>query len=229
MMESKESTVNQIVSQLKSEGFEVYTDHFYQFLPESIVDLPDAVAFRSGEKVLIQVEYAGKPSSRTEALKNFVDQRTEWKHRLYVLRPQRSSALEKSSKREIIDELFRARILLENGHVAPALLVAWACLESTVRYRFTHEFEKSQTPARIIDLLATKGEISPSAADKLRSLAKKRNSYIHGDFTSPHARKDDVLYLLRQISKFYPEIRNINELSPSAEYRRRTDGDMWSR
>ena len=72
------------------------------------------------------------------------------------------------------------RELVANGHVGAAMVLAWATLEALGRALISERFERPQTPGRIVQVLAEEGHITPTEADHLRVLAKKRNRFVHG-------------------------------------------------
>jgi uncharacterized protein YutE (UPF0331/DUF86 family) len=65
--------------------------------------------------------------------------------------------------------------------IGPSLLLAWATFEALARAVVSGEFQRPQTPGRLVQVLAQGGYLTPTEADKLRRLAEKRNKLIHGD------------------------------------------------
>ena len=43
------------------------------------------------------------------------------------------------------------------------------------------QFERPQTPGRLVEVLATEGFLTPTEADRLRQLVDKRNRLVHGE------------------------------------------------
>ena len=73
-----------------------------------------------------------------------------------------------------------------------ALLICWATLEALGRERKPDEFAGPQSPASIIERLASKAIITPAHAAFLRTMAEKRNAFVHGDLRQT-VRPADVL------------------------------------
>jgi len=93
--------------------------------------------------------------------------------------------------------------LLSEGYVAPAFLMAWSTLEAAGRSLLPNELRRPQTPARLVEVLAGKGHITPDEADRLRRLAKSRNDLVHGDLQTSVTRRDlkFLLLVLRTLLK----------------------------
>ena len=85
------------------------------------------------------------------------------------------------SKSEIDQRIAEVAGLLEKGFPDQALIFGFAVLEAITRVAFGKRFSKEQTPGSVVELLAFEGYVSPSQADKIRALIKKRNRLVHGD------------------------------------------------
>lgn len=79
---------------------------------------------------------------------------------------------------------------MNEGLLAPALLMSWATLEALGRTLLPERLVRPQTPGRLVEVLATDGYVTPSEADRLRELARVRNRLIHGGLQVKIASKD---------------------------------------
>ena len=99
------------------------------------------------------------------------------------------------------------RELADGGHFGPALLLAWATLEAIGRLLALGQFQRPQTPGRLVQVLASEGYLTPNEADELRLLADKRNKVVHGELQTRISRSEvnrfaDVLTMMvRMIGK----------------------------
>ena len=112
-----------------------------------------------------------------------------------------------SSGSDIRKRLDEVRKLANDGHLEPALLMAWGTMEGVARSVASDRFSKPQTPGRIVETLAMDGFITPSEADLVRSLVPKRNKLIHGQL--------DVRVEKSEIESFAGTIERLFELSPA--------------
>lgn len=63
------------------------------------------------------------------------------------------------------------------------MLIAWATFEAVGRKVMPKEFERPQSPGRLVQVLAQEGHITPDEGDALRQLVDMRNRFIHGELT----------------------------------------------
>ena len=70
------------------------------------------------------------------------------------------------------------------GGLATALLISWASLEGIARKISKRQFERAQSPGRIVTILAETGRITPDDAKLLRQLIPKRNAFVHGELST---------------------------------------------
>jgi uncharacterized protein YutE (UPF0331/DUF86 family) len=85
-----------------------------------------------------------------------------------------------------------------------ALLLAWAALEASARANAPETFSRPQSTARLVEVLANEGQITPSEADRLRDISRKRNLLAHGDFQTAVS-ADEVLELLKLTKSAFRE------------------------
>ncbi len=84
--------------------------------------------------------------------------------------------------------------LNEAGLTPAALLIGWATFEALGRRLSPTRFKRPQTPARLVEVLASEGQLMPSEADSARQLITARNRLIHGDL-EVEVTKEDIARL----------------------------------
>lgn len=184
--EAREAAVLEgIIPQLEAEGFEVYTRPSPLLLPPFMGNYsPDAIALRPDRKLAIEVVREGPSSKgRLDKIRGLLSGHKDWELRVYWVSPTGGPKLIEPAPRGAIEQAIEAvDELVAAGRTAPALLMAWAALEALGRALLPDAFARPQTPARLIEVLAGDGQITPAEADRLRQLADSRNQLIHGGF-----------------------------------------------
>ena len=105
---------------------------------------------------------------------------------------ERARGLQKTPASIISGTIGEIETLIEQGHLKPAFLLAWASLEASGRALAPENLAKPQTPARLIEQLGRIGALSLDDADTLRELVSKRNRLVHGELRTDIRRKDVV-------------------------------------
>ncbi|RYH06391.1 hypothetical protein [Tropicimonas sp. IMCC6043] len=170
-----------VIPQLKAQGYRVYTEVSPQLLPKGLGNYrPDLLAIGPRKNLLVEIRQGETLGEISRTVQEFLRENPNWERKVFFFQARKSDDLQAVEEKIIIEELFRSKQLLKDGHSGPALLVAWASLEATVRNQRYSEFNRPQSPGRIVDKLAEDGTVTPNQADMLRRLLKARNSYIHG-------------------------------------------------
>jgi hypothetical protein len=181
--------------ELEQDGYTVLLDPSSSMLPSQFRDLhPDAIAIGKQPHLLIEVAYGDQRSSdRVQQFQNAIRGNKEWALHLVYSGNKPSGELTALTLLEIVEPIQRIQGVAEKDARA-ALLMCWATLEALARALLPKAFPRAQTPGRIVERLAGFAYITPSTAVFLRSMALKRNEFIHGQLlTSVH---------LGEISKF---------------------------
>jgi hypothetical protein len=173
-------------------------------LPAGLKDFsPDAVAVGPSRKLVVEVVREGAASkARLRRLRELLGGQTEWELRAVLLSPiETPLPVGEVSRRSIEETLALIDRLIKEGRKGPALLMSWATFEAISRSILPEKFAKPQTPGRIVEVLANSGHITPSDADRLRSLADARNKLVHGGLNAPIKVGElrDFLTLLRRL------------------------------
>lgn len=182
-LEQSRLVLERLVPQLQADGYTVYIEPSRQLLPPFMEGYtPDAIAIRPGKNLAIEVVVEGSSSDRKlERIRPRFDGVKDWELRVYYARPVRESELLPPISKGSIEESIRSiEALVASGQPAAALLMAWATLEGLGRLLLPERFARPQSPGRLVEVLAGEGYITPSEADLIRSLVRRRNHLIHG-------------------------------------------------
>jgi hypothetical protein len=195
MIESTEADVLQaLLPQLEEEGYAVYVHPNRPLVPSFLKGyVPDLIALRSDKNIAIEVIVRQTPENkeRVQQIAKLFEGQDKWELRVYWGGPtevQRS--LQVQTPESIKARIAELRDLGEKGHPGPALLLGWATFEALARATMLGEFERPQSPGRIVETLAREGHITPTEADHLRRLSDKRNKLIHGELQVRISRKE---------------------------------------
>ncbi|MGN6157065.1 MAG: HepT-like ribonuclease domain-containing protein [Devosia sp.] len=180
---TEKEVLQQEADRLTAEGYEVFLQPGPSLMPVFLHGYtPDAVAYGHGRKIALEVASpVSRESSNLRQLAALFGQHKDWDFRVLWAEPQSSPqalpAQSPNSVRTAIDEIVQLR---RQGLRRPAFLLGWATLEAISRSIAQSQFEKPQTPGRLIQVLAQEGYLTPDAADRLRDLASLRNQLVHG-------------------------------------------------
>jgi uncharacterized protein YutE (UPF0331/DUF86 family) len=198
--------LEQVAPQLQAEGYTVYLEPSRQLLPAFMKGyIPDAIALRQDKNLAIEVVLEG-PSAKAkrERLKDRFERRKDWELRLYYARPAASAEGLPAMGNDAIDSsIASVENLISNGQLYGATLIGWATFEALGRALSPAKFARPQTPARLIEILAADGAVTPSEADLLRKLARSRNRVIHGALNEKIEKSDlsKLLNVLRELRR----------------------------
>jgi uncharacterized protein YutE (UPF0331/DUF86 family) len=181
---------------LAEQGYDVFLQPIPSVLPASLNSLrPDGIAIGRGQKLVIQVAQEGPDDAKRVAeLQRALKGEPDWKlHLVVALTPSSSwlNVVEESDIAKIIERASK----LTNREPSAALLMAWASLEALGRARMQDRFARAQSPGRIVEVMASEGIITPSEAEFLREMARKRTAFIHGDLMQSIAVADVERFL----------------------------------
>ena len=193
-----------VVPDLKADGYEVFPRPRAPLLPAFMRGYrPDAIAYRSGRKLAIEVLREGVPSK----LRDLLSEHKDWELQVYWVSSSGAAAPIAPASLPSIDETITAvEDLIRDARTQPALLMAWAAFEATGRAILPDRFERPQTPSRLIEVLASEGYITPTEADHVRRLAESRNRLVHGglDTAVPEAELRGFVEILQTLRGFIP-------------------------
>lgn len=189
---------------LDEQGYDVFLQPIPSILPPSLRLLrPDGIAIGREPKLVIQIAQERPDDAKKVAkLQRALKEEPGWKLHLVVGLMPSSSWIGLVDESDITTVVDRASNLIDI-EASAALLMAWAALEALGRARMPSEFARPQSPARIVERMASEGMITPSEARFLREMAGKRNAFIHGDLMQSISAADvkrflDILHDLLQ-------------------------------
>ncbi|MBF0372755.1 MAG: hypothetical protein HQL39_04975 [Alphaproteobacteria bacterium] len=189
-----------VVPHLEAEGFQVFVHPSPSLLPMFMKDYrPDAVALKRGKNIAIEV-VSGRPGSskiheRHQHLREMFSDHGEWELRVFFAPPGDTGSSVKPASGDVLRRAAGQlpRILEEGGSV-PALLTAWATFEAAGRHLVPDALQRPQPAARLLEVLASDGYLTPGEAGWVRRIGHLRNMAAHGDF--------DVVFTKDELAHF---------------------------
>jgi uncharacterized protein YutE (UPF0331/DUF86 family) len=85
-----------------------------------------------------------------------------------------------ASRPLILDAIRKVDALREAGDRLPSLMMAWATFEAIGRALLPAQLGRPQSPARLVEVLASEGIVTPDEARVLRRASAIRNAVAHG-------------------------------------------------
>jgi|RhiMetdeSRZDD1v2_1073273.scaffolds.fasta_scaffold50892_2 uncharacterized protein YutE (UPF0331/DUF86 family) len=211
LSETRESDVlEHLLPQYQADGYDVYVNPSPSILPPFMQGYrPDAIAVRPDKKVAIEIVRSARTGSgKTEALQSLLADHPDWELRVVYVSPLSSQgALEIASQATIANAIQVVLELKDESRYLPALMMAWATLESIGRALLPDRFSRPQTPARLIEVLASEGYLAPDEADALRAFIPLRNAAVHGVLEPAIDEKQlkSLVGVLRNLVEFLPK------------------------
>jgi uncharacterized protein YutE (UPF0331/DUF86 family) len=202
--------LDSLLPQYEAEGFEVFVHPSPSILPPFMQGYrPDAIAIRPDKKIAIEViQSASKASPKLQELQSLLADHHDWELRVvYVSSLSPEQGLEIASRPAVRKAIERVRELKTAGHVVPALVMAWAALEGVGRALLPDRFRRPQTPARLVEVLASEGYLTPEEADMVRAAISVRNAAVHGvlDPAVDEQQLDPFINILQTLTEFLPD------------------------
>lgn len=186
--EAGEREVIELVApRYQAEGYDVYVDPSPSILPSFMASYrPDAIALKPGKKVAIEVVLGTPNANQTEAqLQSLFAGQGEWEFTVIYAPPLISGDdLPIASAPLIVDTIQRVEELRSEGSRLAALVMAWATFEAIGRALLPERLSRPQPPARLVEVLASEGYVTPDEADVLRRASVLRDAIVHGGLDS---------------------------------------------
>jgi uncharacterized protein YutE (UPF0331/DUF86 family) len=206
---SEAVVIESLLPRYRAEGFDVYVNPSPSILPPFMQSYrPDAIALKEDKKIAIEVVGSAASSEpKIKALRSLFADHDDWELRVFYASPNESNKLlEIASIPAINESIQRVVDLRAAGHLLPALVMAWATFEAVGRALLPNQFQRPQTPARLVEVLGSEGYITPEEADTLRAASQIRNAVVHGQLGSTvgEAMLEDFVAILRTLAKLLP-------------------------
>lgn len=199
-----------ILPRYEAEGYKVFVHPSPSILPNFLQrHRPDAIALGQQKKIAIEVIQSNPNSARrVREMQSAFAEHGDWELRIYYVSPRSSeSHLASMSRAEIDRAIQEVEALARSKHTLSALVLSWATLEGIGRALLFDRLKKAQSPARLVEVLASDGYVTPDEADFLRKLIPTRNSAVHGVL--------DIGADEQQIAKFLSVLRTLADLIPT--------------
>jgi uncharacterized protein YutE (UPF0331/DUF86 family) len=198
--------LERLVPDLKSQGYDVFVHPNKQMVPTFLgAYVPDLIALRNDKNLVIEIKHRnGSAENVLKDLAKRFEGQNQWEFRIVWVSPSESQdGLTLQSQEAISTRLKEISRLLGAGFVDSAMLMAWATFEAIGRKLMPKEFERPQSPGRLVQVLATEGHITPDEGDVLRQLVDLRNRFIHGDLaiTITQPQVDSFVRILSSLAK----------------------------
>ena len=198
-----EHAVAQVAEQYRREGYQVIPrpgpDQVPPFVQGHDVNL---LAFRDGEKVLVQVKVNREDLQKDRQLvpmAEAVNSQPGWRLDLVVLNADApayrvSPGASEPPREDIRRNLDQAEHLAKTDGLPVAVVMSWAALEAAMRYaaRRAGIEPGNGAPSFLLGALYSKGPLHREEFDRLNEAMKVRNALAHGmtvpdiDATLPH-------------------------------------------
>ena len=196
------AVMERLIPELEADGFQVFTEPDRLLVPSFLGDYrPDLIALRSDRNLAIEVaDRTGTAHKQLDQVASLFKEHPDWEFRLIWInqeKPVRDIAPQ--SAETVRASLKEVERLMDDGHDKAALLLSWAVFEAMGRLVVQDRFRKPQTPARLIEIMATEGILAYDEAQFLRTFYPVRNEIIHGGLDREVTRDD--LQRLTQIMK----------------------------
>jgi hypothetical protein len=189
-----------VLPQLRSEGFEVFLYPKAEVLPAFLQGFgPDAIAIRDDKKYIIEVK-RGKVEDKSPDLGRMraaVLNHPSWELKVYFISPSGNAEAVLPVSHDQLQHTLRVVCQLNESDQTrkAALLLAWATLEGASRALYPDSFVRPQSPGRVVEALANRGDISTADAALMRVLANTRNKLIHGQVDLLVTREDIAAFV----------------------------------
>jgi uncharacterized protein YutE (UPF0331/DUF86 family) len=188
-----------LIPELEEEGYEVFVHPQPPILPAFLSKFaPDIIANRRGKHLAVEIVRPLESSTGSlEQLTSAIREKPDWSLRVVVINPtSRQNTLPSQSWEAIQSSIEEVRRLISSGSYQASLLVGWAVLEAIGRHFLPEELARPQSPGRLLQVLAHEGYLTPSEADWIRLLAKKRNEFIHGRVETPVSEEEMANFIV---------------------------------
>jgi uncharacterized protein YutE (UPF0331/DUF86 family) len=206
-MERESIILERVREELVAEGFDVVLEPNDLLLPNFLRGFrPDALAFGEGKNLVVEIASSTPRSKeRVKVLQTLIADQPDWDLRIIWTSPDSGTQLLQAlSPEEIHKAIDQIDDLILSEQNRAALLLAWASFEAVGRILQPRNLGKPQTPARLVQQLATAGILLPTEADNLNLLISKRNRLVHGDLRV-EASQSDILFLVHTLRRILDE------------------------
>lgn len=199
------------LANLRAEGYDVYRRPPPSLIPAFMAGYrPDVVAIGPRKSLAIDFIVEGSNVPKKKEVKDRFTGQKDWEYRVIYVRSDSSGRDMQNASREAIERSLSIVEQLEgHGLTSAALLIGWATLEALGRRVCPDHLRRPQTPGRLVEVLASEGELTPDEADRVRPHIQARNRLIHGDLNVEVARES-----VQEFSRILRRLLEHAELEP---------------
>jgi hypothetical protein len=197
----EEQVLQREIARLESEGYDVFVQPSAPLVPEFLGNyVPDALATGNGKKIVLEVARSLESDKLKDIAARFAKQR-EWELKILLVTPTSSGKTVPVQSRQAIDGAIEEIERLQKvSALRAAFLLAWATFEAEGRASIAGKFDRPQTPGRLVQVLSQEGLLTPTEADRMRTLSEQRNQLVHGDLGT-EIKSEDLLWLVAILRK----------------------------
>ena len=195
---TKSEVIENLRLELEAQGYNVFFRPSQMLVPSFFADYaPDALAMKTdanaGSDRNLAIEIVGTSGfdqSRMKKITSLFEKQTDWALKIVLINLAVDKAPGVQSEAAIEQSIHEIGRLVDDDHLGPALLLAWAVFEAVGRTLLADQLRRPQTSGSLVQSLAASGHLTPEEADDLRKLAGKRNALAHGDLLVEITRQD---------------------------------------
>jgi len=201
-----------VLARYEAEGFDVFLHPSSSALPPFMQSYrPDAIALKPEKKIAIEIKrLQADASEHLRHLRDLFAVQADWELVVVSAVPRSpDSTVEIIAPPVIENSIHQIEELVARGQTLPALIMGWATLEALGRALLPDQLARAQPPARLVEVLATEGMLTPSEADAVRHASVIRNAAAHGqlDATIEPKLLNQVIGLLHTLHGMLPKKR----------------------
>lgn len=192
-----------VVPELEAQGYDVFLQPSKTYLPKFFGSfVPDAIALSEKKNLAIEIaQETPEARQHLQQLTSLLKGQPKWELRVFWVTPTSSRpSISVQPITRVREGIKEAEGLWSGGHYGSALLIGWATFEAICRALMPDSFAPPQTPARLIEVISSEGYVTPTEADRLRSLAQLRNLFIHGSLDA-FMDKQEIEFFINVLSK----------------------------
>jgi hypothetical protein len=214
-----EQRLSQVADRYREQGYQVVLNPGADDLPPFAKDFKvEILATRPDGNVLVSAKGSSSEFEDDPNLSRYaevIEKQPGWRYDVFVLGPPPAIADRRDiadlSEGEIYKALDNAERLSQAGFGAPAVLTAWAALESAMRHRLRSLGAKAEwgtSPQSMLNELISLGIVTHSEFRDLEDLSRLRNIIAHG-FSVPEIGASTVSLLADTARRMLTESKQL--------------------
>jgi HEPN domain-containing protein len=214
-----EQRLNQVADRYREQGYQVVLNPRPDDLPPFAKDFKvEILASRPDGNVLASAKGSSAEFEADPNLSRYaevIEKRPGWRYDVFVLGPPPAvpdrGDISEALQEETYKALDNAERLIQAGFGAPAVLTAWAALESAMRQRLRSLGSKAEwgtSPRSMLNELISSGILTHSEFRELEGLSRLRNIIAHG-FSVPEISPSSVSFLVDTARKLLNESKQL--------------------